>query len=406
MVHSSIAGIGSYVPLDYEMTNHDLVVLLEELKVPLKTSADWIIERTGIKTRYIAGPDETNATMGREALAQALENSHNWIEGGIGVEELDAIVLATNTNEKQHMFPMGAAHLQNLIGANKARGNSRDIPCFDVPAGCTGSNYAIHLADMMIRTGDYNTVAVVGSEKLSTTMNYADRATCVLFGDMAGAVILKASEERGIVHSKCFTKGDGRKLLGLAEKGDYPEREEYTIPENPSDFLKRFFNRLGRSFGEVVPAAYMDMQGKEVFKFATEAIPDLIFDVFREIQEHPKYSAKEKEEYVLGKVDIVVPHQANKRITDFAAMRLAREAGVGKREMIDRFYINIDRYGNTSAASYLHAFNEAYKAGKIKTGTFGLLVGFGAGLTGGVNVFKIHANPGYIANPYLMKKTN
>ena len=404
MAHSSIAGIGSYVPLDYEMTNHDFVRLLEEFNVPNKTSAEWIVERTGIKTRYIAGPNETNATMGKEALVQALEDSHNWIEEGIGVAELDAILLATNTNKNQHMFPMGAAHLQDLIGANKARGNPRDIPCFDVPAGCTASNYAIHLADMMIRSGDYNTIAVVGSEKLSTTINYADRATCVLFGDMAGAVILKASEERGIVHSKPFTKGDGWKLLGLAKKGDHPEREEYTIPENPSDFLRNFFNILGRRYGEVVPAAYMDMQGKEVFKFATEAIPELILDVFKEIQEHPKYSAREKEEYILKNVDIVVPHQANKRITDFAAMRLAREAGVGKKEMMDRFYINIDRFGNTSAASYLHAFNEAYKAGMVKEGTFGILVGFGAGLTGGANVFKIHADPGFIANPYSMKK--
>ncbi|MFC1800982.1 3-oxoacyl-ACP synthase III family protein [Nanoarchaeota archaeon] len=378
MNYSKIVGLGAYAPTDFSLTNPFLVGIFQELKVPLQTNEAWILERTGITNRYIAGPDETNATMGHIALAQALEDSHNWVDGGIGVADLDCIILTTDTNPHQDMFPMGATHIQDLLKANKKRGNHKDVPCLDLPAGCSGTNYAIEVADALITSGKYKTMAVVASEKMSSIINYVDRNVSILFGDLAGAMILQGSdEEQGIIKTVSYSDGSGRDMVRLVPRGeDFSEREEYTIPSRPSQFLKKFFDRLGREFDEAVPSRYMYMEGGPVFKFAASAMRKLVRDILKDTP------------YSLEDVNLIVPHQANYRIIYQSLKPIAKDHSLSVDEVNKKMYVNIDRVANGSAASCMYAVAEAYQNGKIKKGDLVMTIGFGVGLTETAALFR------------------
>lgn len=386
MTYAKIAGLGSYVP-KFALKNDGLVQILrdfyplnqgesdQEIEKKTHTSDEWILNRTGMETRYIASADETNATMAKEATLRALEDSYNWVEGGVSVKDIDYILLASNTNPNQHMFPNGASHLQDLLGANIAGGNHKDVPCLDIPAGCTSSTYALEIADEKIKTGKYKTILLVGSDKLSSVVNYADRDTCVLFSDMAGAMILQASEEPGVVNNVSYCDGSLRDKLRLKRKEEFEidkegrekkEHLKHAIPEEPSEFTRRFFKYMGRELEDVVPENYMHMDGKEVFKFAVNAMTKAVRDVL------------DGTGYTLDDVKMIDPHQANQRIISGGERKLGKSAK-------GKVYSNVDRFGNSSGASYMHALCEAYQRELIGKGDLIVLVAFGAGLTYGAN---------------------
>ena len=199
MYHAGIIGTGSYVP-ERILTNHHLMEMVD-------TSDQWIIERTGIRERRIADENETNVTMGKIALHRAIENA------GIDREKIELLVVGTNTTEP--VWPSAAGHIANLLGLRKS------LSFFDVQAGCTGFNYALSVAEMAVKVGQYHTAAVVGTDKLSAITDYQDRNTCVLFGDGAGAVILQRSSKEGIVRSHLGGNAKARDLLILSKKNGY-----------------------------------------------------------------------------------------------------------------------------------------------------------------------------------------
>jgi 3-oxoacyl-[acyl-carrier-protein] synthase-3 len=332
MHHVGIIGTGSYVP-ERVLTNRDLEKMVE-------TSDKWIFERTGIRERRIAAEEETNVTMGRLALERAIENAR------IDPTEIEMLVVGTNTTEP--VWPSAAGYIAHLLNLYK------NIPFFDLQAGCTGFNYSLAMAEQFVKSGQYKTVAVVGSDKLSAITNYKDRNTCVLFGDGAGAVVLRRRAKEGIIRS----------YLG----GEYKLRDTLVL-RNHADNHRRF----------------MWMNGNRVYAFAKGAMAESCLRVL-----DPGGTASKRElRTLLHQVDRIIPHQANARIIKSAAEDLESRLDLPDGAVKNKMIITIDKYGNNSTASIPLALDESIREGRLQTGNLVILVGFGAGLTYGANLVRL-----------------
>jgi len=307
----AITGTGSYVP-ERILTNTDLEKMVE-------TSDEWIISRTGISQRRIAGEKETTVDLAVAAGKRALEDA------GVLAEDLDLIIVATVT--PHGLFPSVACGVQSRLGAKKAG-------AFDLGAACSGFIYALEVGRQFIASGSYNKVLVIGAETLSKFTDWEDRNTCILFGDGAGAVLLQPakSQEAGILVSSLQADGLGGDLLKLEHGG------------------------------------FIEMNGSEVYRFAVRIMGEVVAE------------ALEKAGLTTKDLDYLIPHQANTRIIQAAAKRLGLP--------MEKVHVNVNKYGNTSAASVPIALDEAVTTGKIKAGNTIALVGFGAGLTWAASILR------------------
>ena len=312
-----IAGTGSYVP-EKRLTNDDLSKMVD-------TNDQWIVQRTGIRERRIAGPTESTATMATAAARKALTAAE------ITPAELDLIVCGTISGEM--VFPSTACFVAAALGLSST-------PAFDVAAACSGFIYTLETAANFIKAGRYRNVLAIGAETLSRITDYTDRSSCILFGDGAGAVVLQRGEPtRGLVYTGLHSDGHGWELLCCKPGSRHPISETLLSERNQ----------------------YMKIKGREVYKFAVQRFEELIEDALRKCELKPE------------DIKLIVPHQVNQRIIDSAMDKL----GLG----IEKAYVNIDKYGNTSAASIPIALDEAVRAGRITRGDTIILVAFGAGLT-------------------------
>lgn len=318
MIYSRIIGTGSALP-EKTVTNKDLEKIMD-------TSDSWIRERTGIRERRIVGPGETTASLAEEACRKALEAAD------VDPAEIDLLVLGTTTPDL--IFPSSACLIQKKLGLP-------DCGAMDVNAACSGFIYAMSIADKFIRTGDAKKVLVCGSETLTEMVNWNKRETAVLFGDGAGAVVLEASEEAGILSTHIHANGDYADLLGT-DVG-----------------VSRGFAGLAANDGRVE----LQMKGNEVFKVAVRTLGRIVDETL----EHNNMDKSE--------LDWLIPHQANLRIIAATARKLEMS--------IDQVVITVDRHGNTSAASVPLALDEAIRDGRIKRGDVLLLEAFGGGFTWG-----------------------
>lgn len=311
--HTVIRSTGAYLP-EKILTNADLEKMVD-------TSDEWIVQRTGIKQRHIAAPDQTTSMMAVEAGRQALKNA------GLTGADIGGVIVATTTPDKT--FPSVAVHVQQALDIPPG-------PAFDVQAVCTGFVYAMSIAHSFIQIGTARRILVIGAEKMSSIVDWNDRVTCVLFADGAGAVILEASDDpkRGIISMHLYA--DGRKQNLLYTDG------------GPSS--------TGNS-GKIV------MEGREVFKYAVQYMAEVVQE------------ALDKNGLKGEAIDILVPHQANIRIIEATAKKLNMP--------MDKVVVTVDRHGNTSAASIPLALHEAVKAGRAKKGDLMLIEGMGGGLTWG-----------------------
>jgi len=332
MVHAGIIGTGSYVP-ERILTNRDLEKMVD-------TSHQWIMQRTGIRERRIAGKDETNVTMGRHALERAIENAR------IDPTDIDMLVVGTNTSDPA--WPSAAGHMAQLLDLRP------DIPFFDVQAGCTGFNYSLATAEQFVKSGQYKTVAVVGSDKLSAITDYKDRDTCVLFGDGAGAVVIQRRAEEGIIRS----------YLG----GQYSLRDTLVLRKNRDNGHR-----------------YMWMMGRKVYVFARGAVAE---SCLRVLDPHGTASTEELCA-LLNQVDGIIPHQANARIIESAAESLESRLALPDGAVMKKMVVTIEKYGNNSTASIPLALDEFFRDGTLRKGHLIILVGFGAGLTYGANLIRL-----------------
>lgn len=287
------------------------------------TSDEWIKTRTGINSRYMS-EDENTSKLAYEAAKKAIENAK------IDKEKIDLIIVATMTPD--NFTPSTACMLQGLLGLTDAR-----VMAFDLNAACSGFVYSINVAYNMLASGMYKCALVVGSETLSKIIDFNDRSTCILFGDGAGALVIEASEEKSS-YFYARSKSDEKMVL-------YAEGIGLT-------------NNMNNS---IVPDHYLKMNGQEVFKFAVSAMEDGIDEVLKMANK------------TIDEIDYIIPHQANSRIIN----------NVSKKYKLDgkKLYMNLDKYGNTSAASIAIALSEAFESNIIKRGMKLVLVGFGAGLT-------------------------
>ena len=320
-----ITGTGSYVP-ERVLTNAELEKLVE-------TSDEWIVTRTGIKERRIARPDEPTSLMAAEAARRALAAA------GITAEQVDLIIVATITPDMG--FPCTACFVQREIGA-------RNAFCYDLEAACSGFVFALDTACQYVASGRVETALVIGAEKISCITDWTDRSLCVLFGDGAGAAVVQARPgRRGILGSVLRSDGRLSELLKLPGGGSrYPASEE-TLRQK---------------------LHFMKMDGKEVFKHAVTSMTDVAKRVLTQAG------------VTLEQVKLVIPHQANMRIVNAIRDRL------GGRD--EQYFINLERYGNTSAASVILALDEAAKAGRLERGDLVLLVAFGGGFTWGATLLE------------------
>lgn len=316
---AAIAGTGRGLPATV-MTNFDFS------KIGIETTDEWITERTGIKERRIARNGESTTTMAAEAARHAMEKA------GVTAGEIDAIVLSTATPDR--LLPATAVDLQAELGAARAA-------AFDIGAACAGFIYATTVAEGLIATGVAETVLVVGSEKMSSIIDWQDRSTCVLFGDGAGAAVLRrAKHHKGVLSAYLRSDGTLANLL-------YRPGGGACMP-----FSNEVLN--DRSF-------YVKMAGREVFKHAVRSMADACDRAL----DGAKLTGKD--------IDLLIPHQANMRIIEATA----KHANVS----MEKVYVNVDRFGNTSSASVAIAMDEALENGRIKEGMNVLLVAFGAGFT-------------------------
>ncbi|HMG05382.1 MAG TPA: beta-ketoacyl-ACP synthase III [Chthoniobacterales bacterium] len=314
----SIIGTGSYVP-EKILTNADLMRMVD-------TSDEWITTRTGIKERRVAAKDEHTSDMAAKAALAAIE------QAGISAKEIDLILLATATPDM--VFPATACLVQNIIGATKAA-------CLDVSAACAGFLFAIEIAQQFITSHTYETVLVIGAEKLTSITNWTDRNTCVLFGDGAGAAVLRhRGSAHGVIATHVGSDGQYADILFMPGGGC---RTPITR-ENADQHLQT-----------------IHMSGKDVYKQAVTAMLAASKTVL------------DQAGLTIDDIACVIPHQANVRIIEAIADRL--------KIPIDRFFVNLDRYGNTSAAAVAIALDEANRTGRIKAGDYILMVVFGGGLT-------------------------
>jgi 3-oxoacyl-[acyl-carrier-protein] synthase-3 len=322
-----IAGLGMYVPARV-MTNHDLERLVD-------TSDDWIVTRTGIRERRIAAEDQATSDLALPAAREALE-----VAGVRADSDLDLIIVATCTGDMAS-FPATASLLQEQLGARRAA-------AFDVAAVCSGFVYALEVGAQFVATGAYENVLVVGAETMSKVLDWSDRTTCILFGDGAGAAVLRAcADGEGILGSVLGSDGSGACLLNVPAGGS-------RLPLTPALIEQK--------------QQYVMMKGAEVFRFAVE------------IMGEAAVQALDKAGLTPADVDLFIPHQANIRIIDAAARRLNLPR--------EKVFVNVDRYGNTSAASVPMALYEAWRENRIRRGSVVVTVGFGAGLTWGANVIR------------------
>ncbi len=305
MIYSKIAGTGSYLP--------EKILTNEELAKTVDTTHQWIVERTGIYERHIAAKGETSCDMAAQAARKAIDAAN------LKPNDIDLIVFATTTPDR--IFPSTACLLQKKLGVH-------ECPAFDVQAVCTGFIYALDIARRFIQTEGAQNALVVGSETLSKIVDWTDRGTCILFGDGAGAVVLSASEEPGILSSHIHADGNFDSLLQV------PVGEQY-----------------------------ITMQGNEVFKVAVKTLGRIVDETL--------------EANDLGKSDIdwLIPHQANIRIIQATAKKLGLN--------MDRVVVTVNEHGNTSAASVPLALDHAVRRGQIKPGELLLLEAFGGGFTWG-----------------------
>lgn len=321
-----IASLGAYLPSKV-LTNQDLEKMVD-------TSDEWITTRTGIKERRIAEENQASSDLAYEAAKEALRKAN------IKPEELDLIIVCGVTFD--YPFPATACILQDRLGASRAG-------ALDIEAGCTGFIYSLAVAYGFVATGKCDKVLVVGSDVLSKVTDWQDRSTCILFGDAAGAAIVTPYQGQG-------------ELLEFYLRSDGSKTEDLLIPAGGS--------RMPASRETVEKRLhYMKMNGPEVFRFAVRVLEDAVNSVLEKV----KGVSKED-------IALVIPHQANIRIVEAAARRLEMP--------MEKFYINVHRYGNTSAASIPVAFYEALQEGRVKQGDYVLLVGFGAGLTWGAYLIK------------------
>jgi 3-oxoacyl-[acyl-carrier-protein] synthase-3 len=314
----SIIGTGSYVP-EKVLTNNDLARLVN-------TSDEWITTRTGIKERRIAAKDETTSEMGTKAALKALEQAK------VSPTEINLILVATATPDM--LFPATACFVQKKIGAANAA-------CLDISAACAGFLFGIEIAQQFITSHSYDTVLVIGAEKLTSITNWTDRSTCVLFGDGAGAAVLRhRGSPHGVISTHIGSDGQFTDILFMPGGGSL-----CPITRDNAD----------------LNLATIHMAGKEVYKQAVIAMIDA------------SKKALEKAGLSIEDIACVIPHQANLRIIEAVADRL--------KIPIERFYVNLDKYGNTSAAAVAIALDEANRTGRIKHGDYVLMVVFGGGLT-------------------------
>jgi 3-oxoacyl-[acyl-carrier-protein] synthase III len=324
--YAHIIGWGMAVP-ERIMTNDDLSAIVE-------TDDKWIVERTGIRERRIASEKESTATLALKAAQKALAVAN------ILPIELDMIIVATSTPE--YIFPSTASIVQNWLGASKAG-------AFDMSAACSGFVYAVNMASQAIRTRSITTALVIGSETMSRIIDWTDRSTCILFGDGAGAVVLRASSTPGgILSSVLRSDGAGWDVLSLPSVGS----------RDLSNAIQPNGHKPFRMF----------MDGPEVYKFATRVVGESIAQAVSDAG------------LTMDDIKLIVPHQANLRIITAAARALKIEES--------RFMVNLDRYGNTSAASIPIALCEAVQQGKVKENDYLAFCGFGGGLAWGAMVVK------------------
>ena len=322
---SVILGTGSELPSKV-VTNHDLEKMVE-------TSDEWITVRTGIKERRVLEEGKGNADMAFRAAQRALNDAQ------MQATDLDAIIMGTVTPD--YVFPSSACVLEDMLGA-------RNVFSFDVGAACSGFLNALSVADSFIRTGQINNALVVGSDALSRLLNWQDRGTCILFGDGAGAVVLGASQNgSGILSTRLRTDGSYVKTLYVPAGGSLKPATPETVRRNEHTIT---------------------MNGKEVFKIAVRSMEEI------------SRQALVEADVQVSEVSLVIPHQANRRII----VALAERLGIP----MERVMVNLEKYGNTSAASIPVALDEAKRQGRIKPGDIVLLNAFGAGFAWGAAVIK------------------
>jgi 3-oxoacyl-[acyl-carrier-protein] synthase-3 len=316
LIYSRIVGTGSFLPANV-VTNADLAKMVD-------TSDEWVAARTGIRQRHLAAEGETTGDLAFGAAKAALEAA------GVAAKDIDLLIVGTTTPDL--IFPSTACLLQHRLGAN-------GCPAFDVNAACSGFIYALTVADKFIRSGSAKTALVVGAETLSRMIDWSDRSTCVLFGDGAGAVVLKASEEAGVLSTHVHADGAYKELL---------------------------WNPVGVSVGfthEHNHGVRVVMQGSEVFKVAVKTLDRVVEETLAAngIDRHA--------------IDWLIPHQANLRIIQATAKRLDMP--------MDRVVVTVDKHGNTSSASVPLALDHGIRSGRIQRGQLLLLEAFGGGFTWG-----------------------
>ena len=316
-IYARIAGTGSYLPSKV-LTNDDLAKFVD-------TSDEWIATRTGIRERHVAAEDETTCDLAYHAAVRAMEAA------GVTADEIDLIVVGTTTPDL--VFPSTACLLQARLGVN-------GCGAFDVNAACSGFVYALSVADKFIRSGDSKTVLVVGAETLTRIVDWTERTTCVLFGDGAGAVVLKADSETGILSTHLHADGSKKELL---------------------------WNPVGVSVGfkpeEPNVGVRIRMAGSDVFKYAVKALDSVV-------EETLEANGLDRHD-----IDWLIPHQANLRIIEATAKRLDMP--------MERVVVTVDKHGNTSSGSVPLALDEAVRSGRVQRGQLLLLEAFGGGFTWG-----------------------
>ena len=318
--YSRVIGTGAYLPEEVR-TN-------EQISQTVDTSDSWIYERTGIKSRRIAGPNESAASMAEIAARQAIEAA------ACALEDIDLIIVATGTPDR--VYPSTGCLLQQRLGI-------KNCVAFDVQAACSGSIFALSIADQYIKTGAAKTVLVVGAEICSRILDWTDRGTCILFGDGAGAILLAASDETGILSTHIHSDGEYEDLL-------YCPNPQVATEANKHE------------------AGYISMRGNEVFKVAVNTLGRIVDETL------------EANHMDKSDIDWLVPHQANIRIIMATAKKLKMS--------MDQVVVTLENQGNTSSASVLIAFNEAVRDDRIQRGQVVLLEAFGAGFTWGSALIK------------------
>lgn len=322
---ASITGIGSYLPGKI-LTNYDLEKLVE-------TSNDWIVQRTGIKERHIVENGVITSDLAAQASVYAMEDA------GVAPQDLDMIITSTITPD--HIFPSTSCYIQQKLGATRAG-------AFDILAACAGFIYALAVGESLVNSGAIKTALVVGAECLSKITDYTDRSTCVLFGDGAGAVIIQKNPvKHEILSTRLAADGSQADVLIMPGGG----------AKNPAS-LESIQQR----------AHYIQFKGKEIFKLAINNITNLILET------------ADENGLKLADIDLIIPHQSNLRIIEAIMEKLGLP--------MEKAFVNIDKYGNTSSASIPIAINEARKEGRLKKGDIVMLVAFGGGLTWGSSIIR------------------